>query len=540
MTLNKSNNFNENYAARIARVDAIEPIPDAHSIVYAVLDTNKVVVSKDTKVGDIVIYFPVGSSICNKYLSHHNLYEKSEALRNSNYDDLCRLQADINLLQVKNPKTEEDIVKLEELNARLKRMTGFFNKNGLVRMLKLRGVPSEGYVASVSTLEDVWPELKNMIWTRYLNQPFDSIGSEVLCEKWIPREAPKEQPASHPKGKFWKKSQKKLKRFDRLVPGEFEFHYDTKMLKDNMHQLDPDTEVTVSVKCHGTSGIFGNLLTNRQLTPWEKIKKFFGATINNKVFDSIYSSRRVIKNQYINPGKGQDFYSVDVWGKVNDLLKDLIDPGMTVYGEIVGYEEGLSKCIQSPKGIDHDYGCAKGTWAFMPYRITTKEGNDLKEWNVQKVLAWTQEMRSKLQENDKKKLLDINILYHGTMKDMYPGLYEEVKKTHNKASFKKAVSDYKHSETYNGYLPAYLESYEEYLKHLWRIEVLEKMKNDKDMLGMELPEPMCNNKKAPREGIVLRIDDDKEPRAWKLKTSKHQELSQKAADSGEADPEDLA
>ena len=44
---------------------------------------------------------------------------------------------------------------------------------------------------------------------------------------------------------------------------------------------------------------------------------------------------------------------------------------------------------------------------------------------------------------------------------------------------------------------------------------------------------------APREGVVIRIDDDIAPRAWKLKTNKHYELSKKAHDKGEIDMEEM-
>jgi hypothetical protein len=46
-------------------------------------------------------------------------------------------------------------------------------------------------------------------------------------------------------------------------------------------------------------------------------------------------------------------------------------------------------------------------------------------------------------------------------------------------------------------------------------------------------------KQAPREGVVIRIDNDIFPRAWKLKTAKHYELSKKAHDKGEIDMEEM-
>jgi hypothetical protein len=46
--------------------------------------------------------------------------------------------------------------------------------------------------------------------------------------------------------------------------------------------------------------------------------------------------------------------------------------------------------------------------------------------------------------------------------------------------------------------------------------VLEELKNDVEHFGMEKNEPLCKNK-VPREGIVLRIDNDITKEAFKLK-----------------------
>ena len=70
----------------------------------------------------------------------------------------------------------------------------------------------------------------------------------------------------------------------------------------------------------------------------------------------------------------------------------------------------------------------------------------------------------------------------------------------------------------------------------WSDEVLEKMKVD-PRLGMEERETLCNNKKVPREGIVLRIDDDPMKEAFKLKCVKFLEREKKLMDDGEVDTE---
>ena len=65
------------------------------------------------------------------------------------------------------------------------------------------------------------------------------------------------------------------------------------------------------------------------------------------------------------------------------------------------------------------------------------------------------------------------------------------------------------------------------------------MKDDKNMLGMELDEPLCKNK-VPREGVVIRIEGDRFKRAWKLKCKRHYECEAKAHDNDEIDIEETA
>ena len=44
--------------------------------------------------------------------------------------------------------------------------------------------------------------------------------------------------------------------------------------------------------------------------------------------------------------------------------------------------------------------------------------------------------------------------------------------------------------------------------------------------------------RAPREGLVIRIDDDKFARAWKLKTDAHYHIEAAQHDAGEVDMEE--
>ena len=217
--------------------------------------------------------------------------------------------------------------------------------------------------------------------------------------------------------------------------------------------------------------------------------------MGEREYGNVYSSRSVIKNQYINPN-AQSFYGSDIWGCVNRDISKYIPEGMAVYGEIVGYIEGTKQFIQ--KG--HDYGCKEGTWKFMPYRITiTDENGNKTEWDVDKVNDWTQNLINTVPELADKLML-MNVLYFGRLGDLYPDLDES---------------------------------------NHWHENLLERLKNDKENFLMEEREPMCRLK-APREGIVIRKVGDATARAWKLKTKAHFSKECKEHDDGNVDLEEIS
>lgn len=295
-----------------------------------------------------------------------------------------------------------------------------------------------------------------------------------------------------------------------------------------------------NVLIHNTSVILSNIPVRRKLSWWEKVKLNLGFNVPETEFGHIYSTRRVIQNQYINPKayRANNEPNNEYMAVQRDFAEYLA-PGMTVYGEIVGFKPS-GQPIQSPKGITHDYGCDPHEYKFMPYRITETTGPDeVTEWSIEDVMRWVNTVREKMPSNIRHRLMDLQLLYHGFAGDQY-GLYEKIAASTSIEEYNAELVAFKQSPEYAGWIPKNLESYEEYIKNKWRVAWIEAMRADKDGLGMELQEPLCRNPKAPREGIVVRIDGDSEARAWKLKTKAHFELSQKATDAGEADPEDLA
>lgn len=479
---------NPNYLATICRIGELHPIEGADRLMKTVINGYDIVVSKDYKEGDIVVYFPVESSINEKYLSANNQYEMGEFERNSNAEEVKKI-----LIESEN-LPDDDTEGKKQLHEKARALCGFFNKNGRVRILKLRGQYSMGFIATVDTIVKYNESLSDVDWESMVGCQFNYIGNDEFCRKYVPPVKPVRSGGGEGNS-VWRKRMKKLRRFDRIIEEQFAFHYDTKMLAEHIHELSPSDTVAITLKCHGTSGIFANILCNRKLSKWEKVKRFLGFHIPETEYGNVYSSRSVIKNKYINPG-AKSFYGDDIWGKVDAMLSPYLERGMTVYGEIVGYIEGTSKFIQK----NHDYGCKPGTWKFMPYRITMTDPMGKKdEWEIDRVDAWTHELVDKHPEIADR-IMFLTILYYGKLGDLYPDLDTS--------------------------------------SH-WHENLLARMKADKDRFGMELREPLCNNK-VPREGLVVRKVGDVIPRAWKLKTAAHYAMECKENDSGEANIEDVS
>ena len=382
-------------------------------------------------------------------------------------------------------KEVEDIVKSgADIITEVKKHCGYMNKYGRVRCLTLRNTPSFGVLFAPEDLIKYDPTITMEDIESYVGQEFDTVNGDLFVKVYIP--PVKETPQKGNKNK----AQSKIKRFDRMIDGEFYFHYETSQLQKVIQFFKPEDEVDISVKRHGTSCIIGKLHVNQPIKlPFFKrmfnkfvdfthLFKSLRITDSEVVYGPVYASRKVIKNKYINQDVTGGYYNADVWTEYGDIIYPYLDEGMTVYGEICGYLTGSESMIQS----SYDYGCKQGENNVMFYRITTtNEDGTKKEWEVSEVLDWTNKLIERMKEagdENWKRIHPIDLLYHGTLEDLYPDLDTE---------------------------------------NHWHEALLERMKNDKEHFGMEENEPLCNNE-VPREGFCLRKCNDERLECFKLKT----------------------
>lgn len=510
-----SADMKEEYCAKIVRLGELKPVEGADRLVYTIVDGFSIVLEKGSfEEGEAVIYCLNETQINKAFLAANNQFELGERHLNANAEEVNEL--------VDEGKTEE-----------AKRKVGFFNKHGRVKLIRLKGCPSYGCIFKKDTLVNWNKKLKDVNLDDYITVDkngivhpfnFDTVDGKLFAEAYVPKMS-QDRPSGSQRRE--KRRQKYVATFNRLVPGQFNLHYDTRQLNSNIWKINPTDVVTVSLKKHGTSGVFANILTripinlsgikarhNRRINRTIKMtlkgeKRFYWQrnAIKNKVtalknslakdykigYGNVYSSRTVIKNKSINKTVTAGFYNVDIWGEYNEIIKPYLLQGMTVYGEICGYCTNSDKMIQ--KG--YDYGCKRGENYLMPYRITftDSEGNKT-EWDVNEVYGWTVKLLADHPELSGR-IKPIDILYHGTLANLYPDI--------------------------------------DITEH-WHENVLARMKEDTEHFGMEKNEPLCKNK-VPREGIVIRIDGDETAEAFKLKASKFYERERSLIDNGEVDIE---
>lgn len=529
--LTQSENISHEYCASVIRVGELFPIEGSDYLAKTIIDGYSVVVRKnDVHTGDIMFY-AANETVLNKdFLRINNQFEINERHLNSNYEEIDKLvqEAVINDIEsarcklkyeqlLANDGAKDEIEKLqadaikyheaaEALMKEAKSNVGFFNKHGRVKLVTLRKCPSLGYLFTIDAMAKYCPdilnakdELEKMADDPTSNHDFDTVNGELFIKVYIPNIPEKKQTY------FEKKRQKKVGRFDRMIDGQFIPHYDTEPLNKNMYHINPDTNVTISTKIHGTSAIFAKLKVktpytfNTGISLLNKIlNKLYIKYIPKKwqsykvEYGNIYSSRTVIKNRYINGDVTSGYYNTDIWGEYNKIIYPYLENGMTVYGEIFGYVSGSQKTIQK----NYDYGCEPGNSKLMIYRITSEVSDGKKyEWNVNEIFQWTEHLL-KIHKELKKYIMPIDILYYGTLHNLYPNVD---------------------------------------IENHWHQNILENLKNEK-RFSMNQLEPLCKNK-VPREGIVLRIDNDIYPEAFKLKCTTFLKEEGKLMDKGEIDME---
>lgn len=210
-TLTSSEKISHEYCCTIVKIGEIKPIEGADKIVQTEVEGRTIIIGKDeVKEGDIMFYVSNECELNKDFLFVNNLFD--------------------------DPTLNKDPEK-----------KGYINKRGRVRMIKLRGVYSMGFLFTVEAMKNYFPafnvEEENL--SERIGEDFDTVDGTLFVKAYVPP-----IPESNVRLTREQHRAKKLA-FDRMIPGQFALHYDTKQLQREISRLNPDDVVCASTKVHG-------------------------------------------------------------------------------------------------------------------------------------------------------------------------------------------------------------------------------------------------------------------------------------------------
>lgn len=299
---------NVNYSATVVRVKTLVPLENCDNVVSAPFFGMSAIVSKDVQVGDLGVVFTAETQLSHDFCRFNNLYRHGHL--------------------------NEDPTK-----------TGYIEDNRRIRAQKFRGnlsnalfmgLESLAWAANVSDLKE--------------GDVFDTLNGNEICRKYVVKTR---------EPRLAGKQEKKFSRVDAIHLPE---HYDTENFFRNRENIDPEQEVIVTQKLHGTSIRVGYTFVKRKRSIVERVAALLGAKIQSLEHDYVFGSRKVIKDAN-NPDQNH-YYDTDIWSHEGRRLEGLLPKGFLVYGELVGWTPE-NKPIQE----NYIYGVPLGMAELYVYRI---------------------------------------------------------------------------------------------------------------------------------------------------------------------------
>lgn len=348
-----------NYSATVVRITNVRPHKDplVERLSITNIFGNNVVVGKDTKVGDFGLFFPLESQIGLEFAQANDLIRRKDPAGTG------------------------------------KSVGGMFDENRRVRAQKFKGEESQGFFIPIDSLE-VFAKANNIhpmdVSNIFEGEEFEKLtaaGREwIVSQKYVPRHPNKNTAVNPPRGR-------KVPKESKIIADQFRFHSNTAQLGKNIHKLNPTDLIAITWKMHGTSAIAGNVLVKKKLNWLEKLAKRFGVPVVETKYDMVYSSRRVIQNEF--EEDRQQYYGYSIYTEVGKKnFEGKLQAGETVYYEIVGFTKD-GGYIQ--KGFD--YGCsAEGLLVTTDVQINPRPQNKIYVYRITRTapdgtvleLSWSQ------------------------------------------------------------------------------------------------------------------------------------------------------
>ena len=242
------------YTGFVVKVEHLRKHSNADRLQIATFFGNDTIVSLDTKIGDIGVYFPVDGQLSERFCAVNDLVRRKD----------------------ENGKQVGGYLDPEKRN---------------IKALKLRGEKSDGLYMPITCLADFCKisDLK-------IGDTIDTVNGELICQKYIPK-------MTRTPGAPGFKAVKKAKA--NIAPTFYE-HVDTAQLAYNLNAFKPGDTVQLTLKMHGTSGRTGYLpLVHTKQSWFDKLFHRHGK--DYKEYGYITGTRRVVLDGIRNGG----FYESD-------------------------------------------------------------------------------------------------------------------------------------------------------------------------------------------------------------------------------------
>jgi len=306
-----------NNCARIVKINHIEKHPNADNLQIVYLFGTQVITDMSAKQGDLVIYFDSNLQLSADYLKHNNLYRHNKL----NFD-----------------------VKKE----------GYFDDNGRVKAIRLRGEFSNGVLMPLKSLDFTGNIYDNNTYERDFQEghEFTHWNNVEICSKYIVPIEIKSQGSNRNKTR-----KSKIK-----ISPMFIEHWDTAQYMRNKHLIPYNTIVYIEEKIHGTSNRTGNVLIKKELSFLERLINLIkGMDLFTPTFWKIVNgTRRTIQSE-----SSVGFHDNTMRDELKNKVAPLLYKGEEIYCEIAGYEVS-GKQIQ--KGFS--YNTEPGQSRFFLYRVS--------------------------------------------------------------------------------------------------------------------------------------------------------------------------
>ena len=260
----------------VVKINSLRPHSNADRLQIATIFDSNVIVSLDTHLDDIGVYFPSDIQLSEEF---------------------CKVN---------------DLVRRKDENGNP--AGGYLDPNMRnIRPLKLRGEKSDGLYLPITCMMEFCPisDLK-------VGDTIGVVNGHEICKKYIPHRT-----------KVYHYTEKVRKQKVNFAPTFFE-HCDTAQLAYNLEAFRAGDVVELTLKMHGTSGRTGYLPLLHPRTLWDKILRR-----TRKEYGYVSGTRRVVLDEEHTGG----FYEDNTFRHyMAAKFENKLHRGETAYYEIVGFQ----------------------------------------------------------------------------------------------------------------------------------------------------------------------------------------------------------